>query len=252
VLNKIIALLISPLGTGMLLLVLALGLAWWRGSVGAWRRRGMQACWVLCLGWLWLWATPATSQWLTTALQDEYPAQAVQALPAAQAVVLLGGGMVGPDARRPYPDLGRAADRVWHAARLYHAGKAPLLVATGGGDPAVSPMSEASAMKLLLLDLGVPESALVLEEASFNTRENALNTAALLKARGVQRVLLVTSALHMRRAVRHFEAAGLQVVPAACDHAPAPSDGWQRWIPSADALSNSAEAIKALAGRWGG
>ncbi len=78
------------------------------------------------------------------------------------------------------PDMGSAADRVWLAARLYKAGKAPLVLVSGGGDRAVYATSEAQAMRELLLDMGVPDAALVLEEDSRNTRENAVFSARVL------------------------------------------------------------------------
>src|SRR5690606_3989740 len=110
----------------------------------------------------------------------------------------------------------RSADRVWHAARLYHAGKAQRLLLSGGtvrtGDG-----SEAEAMRRLLLDLGVPDEALGLEDASVNTSSNAARTAELLRAAGIDHILLVTSALHMPRARAAFERTGLTVFPAPTD-----------------------------------
>jgi uncharacterized SAM-binding protein YcdF (DUF218 family) len=149
---------------------------------------------------------------------------------------------IAPIVLRPYADLSSVADRVWHAARLYHAGKAPLLVLSGGNAPGA--VSEAEAMRLFLLDLGVPASAMLLEKDSGNTRQNASLSAALLAQRGVTRVLLVTSALHMARASGHFEAAGLSVVPVATDHESLNQLPGSRFLPSAEALDDSGRAMK--------
>ncbi|MBV5273815.1 MAG: YdcF family protein, partial [Lamprocystis purpurea] len=75
--------------------------------------------------------------------------------------------------------------------------------------------------------LGVPERAMVLEEQSRNTRENARFSVALLRERGIGSMVLVTSALHMRRALGLFAAEGMQVFPAATDHEARRPAAWQ-------------------------
>lgn len=138
---------------------------------------------------------------------------------------------------------------MWHAARLYHAGKAQRLLLSGGvvreGEG-----SEAEAMQTLLLDLGVPASAMVLEGTSQNTRSNAAQSASLLQAQGVDTVILVTSALHMPRARRTFERMGLRVIPAPTDFEVI-NEPWQasQLLPEADALNGSARAFKEWVGR---
>jgi len=246
-LSKYATALISPLGTALLLFALAWGLAVFR------RHRSSLVLSAVALVWLYAWSTPVASHWLRGQMESEFPPVPVHALPQAQAVVVLGGGISPPTHDRPQPDLNAAADRVWHAARLYHAGKAPLVVLSGGADPARSVVSEAAAMRQLLRDLAVPDAAMLLEERSRNTEDNARETAALLQPRGVRTVLLVTSALHMRRARQHFVRAGLTVLPAATDHEARDTSGWafwQQWLPEADALDGSGRAMKEWVGRW--
>lgn len=143
-------------------------------------------------------------------------------------------------------------DRGWHAARLYHAGKAKVLLLSGGsvrtGDG-----SEADAMRRVLLDLGVPDQALWLEDASVNTASNAEHTVALLQSPHIDSILLVTSALHMPRARIAFERAGVNVSPAPTDFEviPMPLD-LRQVLPDASALNGSARAMKEFVGRWGG
>ena len=235
---------ISPLGTSLLLGLAALVL-----GASRWRRLSMVTA-LLGLVWLWAWSMPVTSLWLRGALESRYPPVALQGLPRAQAIVVLGGGMSPPGAGRLWPDLSAAADRVWHASRLFHAGKAPIVVMSGGADPTLSPVSEAQAMRDFILDLGVPNSAVLLEEGSRNTRENAQFTARLLRQRQIDRVLLVTSALHMRRSMAHFRAQGLTVVTAATDHSPLGAPGVAGWLPDAGALEGSGRAFKELIGQW--
>jgi uncharacterized SAM-binding protein YcdF (DUF218 family) len=243
--SKLATALLAPLGTALLVAAVAVL------CVALGRRRLAVGLGAAALAWLWLWATPAVGTALLLRLEATHPPQPLAAVSAAAAAVVLGGAISPPTATRPFANLHEAADRVWHAARLHHAGKAPLLVLAGGSDPARTAMSEAQAMQTLLLDLGVPASALLLEDRSRTTHENAQNSAALLRQRGIQRVLLVTSALHMPRAVAHFEAAGLVVVPAATDHtAPLVLGSWQSWVPDAGALADSGRGLKEVVGRW--
>lgn len=107
-------------------------------------------------------------------------------------------------------------ERLIYAEALHrHWPDTPIIV-TGGrilGDdePAV-----ATVMAKFLVRRGVPEPLIEEEAEAKNTHENAINTAARLNARGLDSVVLVTEARHMRRAVAVFEKQGLRVVPAAC------------------------------------
>ncbi len=246
-LNAFVTAAIAPSGTALIFGALAVLLGLTRFKRTAW------AIGAFALAWLGLWATPWASQALRSQLENQHPVHDVQQVATAQAIVVLGGGIKPPTNYNPLPDMNAAADRVWHAARLYHAGKAPLLVLSGGSDPQLHTSSEAAAMQQLLLHMAVPAGATVLEEYSRNTRENAVYSAALLRERGIQRVLLVTSALHMPRALALFEAQGLQVLPVATDHEAedtADWPAWRRWLPSGEALEGSGRAIKELVGRW--
>ncbi len=245
-LSKVVIFLVSPLGTALVLLSLGLVLVLFGRA-----RRLAGGLLLAGLAWLWLWSLPAVSDWLVHQGESAFPPARAESLPAAEAIVVLGGALVPAAPGSPYPDMSAAADRAWHAARLYRAGKAPLIVASGGSDPQATPMSEAEALRMLLTDLGVPSRAILLEPNSRNTRQNAQFTAAVLRQRNVHRILLVTSALHMRRARMEFEQAGLQVVPAATDHAQPKAGGVLRWLPEAEALDASGRAMKERVGTWG-
>lgn len=240
--SKLVAAAVSPLGTALVCACLALLLAW------AKRQRLAVLVGVAALSWLWLWSTPVASLWLRAQLESSYPPVPVAQLPSAPVAVVLGGAVAAPWGARSVPDLGAAADRVWHAARIHHAGKAPLLLLSGGAHEGGA--SEAQAMQLFLAALGVPASALLLEGQSRTTQQNAALTADVLKQRGVTRVLLVTSALHMPRALASFEALGLQVVPAAVDHETiGPPPMWP-WLPDTGSLDGSGRAFKELLAGW--
>jgi uncharacterized SAM-binding protein YcdF (DUF218 family) len=180
---------------------------------------------------------------LTATLQDQTRAEA-KAAPACcyDAIVVLGGG-IGPaePPHIPDPHLTDSADRIWHAARLYHLGLAPRIIVSGGGG-ADTGMSEADAMRLFLTDLGVPKEAIVNEGESLNTIENIRYVRKLVKE---GRVALVTSASHMPRALRLARLAGLNVAAFPTDWGLPPEDrtSWKTWIPSLGALSVSSIAL---------
>jgi uncharacterized SAM-binding protein YcdF (DUF218 family) len=102
--------------------------------------------------------------------------------------------------------------RVQLAVDVYRRRIAPVLLLSGGGP---RPVSEAEAMRELAVAAGVPDLAILLESGSRNTAENAFASAALLRQRGLQRVVLVTHRVHLPRARLLFRLAGLRVVGAA-------------------------------------
>jgi uncharacterized SAM-binding protein YcdF (DUF218 family) len=108
--------------------------------------------------------------------------------------------------------------RVRHAVSLLHAGCGELLVVSGGprrrGRPSAAP-----AMRALAEQLGISRESILVEERSSRTSENAREVAALLGA-ATRDVLLVTSALHMRRAVLCFRRHGIDAAPAPVPHVP--------------------------------
>ena len=87
------------------------------------------------------------------------------------------------------------------------------------------------------------------EELSPDTAGNGVESAAMLRAAGTRRVILVTQAYHMRRARQTFEAAGLQVVPAPHGFAGGiAADALRHWIPSASAVQWSWLATHEMVG----
>jgi uncharacterized SAM-binding protein YcdF (DUF218 family)/lysophospholipase L1-like esterase len=135
----------------------------------------------------------------------------------ADAVVVLGAGIVGPCE----PNL-NAMRRVLLGVRVWRQHRAGTMLFTGGRPPG-SACAVAAVMSRLAGDLGVPPEARLTEEASRTTHENAQLSAPVLRRLGVRRVLLVTDRLHMRRAEGAFAAEGFEVerasVPVYGSHA---------------------------------
>jgi uncharacterized SAM-binding protein YcdF (DUF218 family) len=125
----------------------------------------------------------------------------------ADAIVVLGAG-ASADGVMSHQSLRRLVGGL----RLYHRGLAPRLIVMGPGNR--GERLEAELRADLARDLGVPSSALVVEGHGLTTRHEAALAARRVRASGGRRVLLVTGALHMRRAAVLFEREGLEVVPA--------------------------------------
>lgn len=144
-------------------------------------------------------------------------------------------------------DLTEAVDRATHAASLWHAGVAPRIIVSGGTWPSNPPKpAEALWIRQLLLQLGVPQDAIVLETDSTTTRENMRNVAQILQSKGWNKPLaLVTSASHMPRAYANAQRAGLDVDAYPTDwQAYALTDRPLAWLPTAEVLELSSRALK--------
>lgn len=246
-LTKLVSQLVYPLAISLELCVLALGLLWFR------RNRMAAAALGFAIVWLWFWSAPLTADRIRYSLEKRFPPVPIEHVPKADAIVVLGGGVDPISPPRLYPDLALGSDRMWHAARLYKAGKAPYLIVSGGFGfkPNEETGPESEAMAVFLKDLGVPESAILLESESRNTRENAQCTKKLLEQHGMKTILLVTSSMHMRRALALFKAAGIEVTPAATDyeiidHPTQPL--FIRLLPDARSLEGASRAFKEYLG----
>ena len=242
-LTKLLSLALYPLSQSLLLGLLALLLMLFHC------RRSALAVLSISLLWLYLCSTSMFAEYLMSTLEEHHPPKAMSVLGEADAIVLLGGAVRGDTHLGTLPDLNQQADRLLYAAALYKAGKAPLVVLTGGAEPNSRP--EAQLMKEVLVVMGVPTRAMLLENNSRNTNDNALYSAVVLNNRQIKRILLVTSAFHMRRAVPLFERQGFEVIPAATDYQRlVGSRVLPGWLPSVGDLDRTTLAIREHAGYW--
>lgn len=208
-----------------------------------WRRQVRPAiCLLLLDAVLWTVSLPVVTTKLGTQLESKYPPQELRTIPSADAIVLLGGGVGAVEPGLPYPECYPGADRAVMAARLYHAKKAPVIIPTGEG----ALLSE----KPLLETMQVPTAAILCEDKSRDTAENATKTIELLKARNVKSVLLVTSSWHLPRTMMLFQAPGIKIIPVGCDYeATISQKQWPRkplWqmLPSSQAAGQTAVYLK--------
>jgi len=122
---------------------------------------------------------------------------------SADIIIVLGSGL--RDDGRPGPALTR---RSRHGADLWHRGLAPLILCTGGQSE-YYPRTEAAACREILLDNGLPEDAVLMEERSRSTEENAIFGKRALDERRLARVILVSDSYHMLRARWLFHKQGI-------------------------------------------
>jgi uncharacterized SAM-binding protein YcdF (DUF218 family) len=132
-------------------------------------------------------------------------------LPHVDAIVVLAGVTERAYPPQPVPHLGPGADRLVYAAMLYKEGKAPLVFLSGN-------RSESTDMAEVMEMMGVPRTAMVRENTDLpNTYGAARDLKPALISHNVHRVLLVTSAIRMPRALAVFRSLGIDVVPAPTD-----------------------------------
>lgn len=231
------AVLLPPLD---LLLVAALGL--W-----LWHKRPVIARALLgtSIILLWLLSTPFIAESLLHGLEGEPHAVDTGTSPA-DAIVVLGCGMYfhAPEYGGDTVSQDSLA-RLRFAARLQRETGKPILVT--GGKPAGNSSSEAEQMKLVLeQDFNVPVRWV--EGASDNTLENARLSRQLLAQTGITRIYLVTHAWHMPRAMKTFQAAGFQVIPAPTAFTTRYRTDLLAFVPNASALSDSRIFLHELIG----
>lgn len=240
--SKVLPALLFPYPLFMLLALFA----WWRMKRGAFRRVFLLV-WVVLAGL----SSYAVAAPLLQSLESRYPPLTVASAPQAQAIVVLSGMVTPLVPSTGEPEFSDAVDRVIAGRDLFRAGKAPLLVVTGGsgllsqkGEP------EAVTLKRWLVEReNLPAAAVLEESGSRNTAENAIETARLLEGRSVKRILLVTSAFHMLRSEMCFVKAGFEVIPYPVDYkVPLEYPGLEAAIPHPAGVVLSSVALKEYAG----
>ena len=239
-LSKFLPLLALPVSITLILLVAGI----------VFRRRWML---VTAAAVLWLSSMPIVANTLARGMESGMIRKPAAEAPTAEAIVVLSGGRVlapGPAAISEWDD----PDRFFGGVELFHAGKAPLLVFTGGWFP-FSPNAplEGDVLSAHAQALGVPADRIISTGRVVNTLEESRAVAAVLGARtpAVTRILLVTSAFHMPRAQRLFEAAGFTTLPFPVDFVVSEASALSLldFVPTAAATADTQIATRELYGR---
>ncbi len=148
-------------------------------------------------------------------------------VPAADVILVLGGSTEPALFPRSAVEVNSAGDRVLHAAYLFEQKKAPRLLLSGGridwlGEQSSSPAKD---MQEILFRFGIPAEKIWLQTESRNTEEDARYCLDILRENNVERVLLVTSAMHMPRSLQLFRGHGIEFIPAPADYT-VTEQGW--------------------------
>ena len=224
-------LLIQPVGFLWLCLIILAVVLWRR------KHRSLAGCTGAMVVMITVFGSSDFPGWLLRGLEKPWAGVKSAELPQCDAVVVLGGGTEPSRFEMAGMHLTKAGDRVLMGLELIRLGRAPVLCLGGGKSEfdGVS-VSEADVVKAWLASWKLPANAEVISfGVTANTREEAEKTAALLRERGWKRVLLVTSAFHMKRAAATFRGAGVDVVPAPCNFLTTVSTGdspFQLSVPS--------------------
>lgn len=155
---------------------------------------------------------------MTRHLEDKFLSQ--QPVPDADCILILSGGIAPQIPPRTTVEVDDAGDRVLFGAHLFRLGKAHQIICTGNvATGGIAPHPAAEDMAELLETLGVPKDDIALETKAENTHQHAIYVDPLLRKRGFKRVLLVTSAMHMPRAmlVMRKHRPDIDFIPAPTD-----------------------------------
>ena len=135
-------------------------------------------------------------------------------------VAIVLGGMAEYNNDLDVLSIRRPGDRIFQAVTLYKKGKVrKILISGDSGHLTDRGLHEARQMKQILVSWGIPETDVLTEEKSVNTHENAKETVKLLQRSypDLKSFVLITSGLHMRRALGCFQKEGLKCTPYATD-----------------------------------
>ena len=257
-LSKVLPSLIYP--AGMISILLLAGLIFCRSV------KSKNRLMLLILAFVFICGNKLPGAYLIHRLEQAYPPY--DGGEKADAIVVLGGGTVTKSNPRQIVEVNGAGDRIIYALKLFRNGAAGKVLLGGSyiswlsGDTMTESgevSSPASEMAELLVMFGLSEEDLLIQDRSVNTAEEAEEDAKILKAQGLSRIILVSSATHMRRAVPLFEKQGLEVIPAPTDYSFSNQDwenhlhvGWENLytfiVPSIGNMQSLQNALKEYLG----
>ena len=160
------------------------------------------------------------------------------------AIVLL-GGVIGPEGASPdQPNWNDSIERLTVTRDLLVAGRAGSVIVSGGSYGIPGLPTEAEYLKRQLVAWGIAEDRVVLEDRALNTRENAVFSGALARARGFQRLLVVTSAFHVPRAQGCFRAAGVEADFLPVDYRMRDPARNPHWLPRSSVLADTSAVLR--------
>jgi uncharacterized SAM-binding protein YcdF (DUF218 family) len=236
-LHKILPLIVSPMFLVMFLITWSMV---FRSRISG----------ILAVSILIICSLPIFSNKLITYLENEYILSDASSAKTADAIVVLSGMVRTINGKNGLSyEWGEASDRIFAGIELIKKNKAPIMVLTGGKLPWSVGKPEGEYLRDVAIKYGVPNKNILLTENVQNTDQEAKAVAKLLN-KEIPNIILVTSAFHMPRAQKVFEAAGIVVSPFPVDFlSGADKTTLMHFIPSAGAFSNTSFFVREIIGR---
>lgn len=162
------------------------------------------------------------------------------------AIIVLGGGVLkGPEGYELRPHTFKRLIEGVELAKTYNA----FLIVSGGTLPGSSQKPEAMIMAELAERFGIPKERILIDELSKNTYENAKNVSSIVRRLNLKDLVLVTSAVHMKRAKMSFEKFKVRVHPYPvdylCDYGPV---SWIDFVPTKESLEANMLGLHEIVG----
>lgn len=209
-LSKFLPIFVYPVGLSILLLLLAIIL---RN-----KKRAALGITILALAVLFFAGNRYISYMLAKTLEWQYlPPMDIS---GADVAVVLGGATEADFYPRSGVEVNAAGDRVLYAGVLYQQGKVKQILLSGGNVDWMDSEQSTPAREMgkILTLMAVPEDAMWLQDRSVNTHEDAVYSSEILREKGIKKIYLITSAMHMPRSVALFRKQGIEVIPVPVDY----------------------------------
>ena len=236
-LHKILPLLVSPLS--IVLIIILIGTFFKSKKIS-----------LLGLLILIFCSVPIISNKLIFYLEKDYSLQSVKDVTNADAIVVLSGmiSTIKTKEKLSY-EFNDSIDRILSGIDLFKEDKASFLILTNGKMPWSVGIPEGEYLKDFSIKYGIPEDRILLTDNVQNTDQEAISVKKLIKTNEAN-IILVTSAFHMPRAKKVFEAANIKVIPFAVDFkTPIKKITIIDFIPSANSLKDTSHFFREMIGR---
>ena len=193
---------------------------------------------------------PIVSDKLIAYLESDYKLNQVSEVQDADAIVVLSGMVKVIKNKNNFDyEWGESVDRIFAGIELFKENKSQTLILTRGKLPWSVGIPEGEYLREVAIKFGVPEKNILLTEKVENTDQEAKAIKKLFSINN-PKVILVTSAFHMTRALTVFEAAGIDIVAFPVDFQSSESKlTFMSFIPSAKALRDTSFFVREIIGR---
>jgi len=241
ILSKIFWTLAQPANLLVVLLAAAVVVLW------RWPRTGRVFITVLVIGAVLIGVLPI-GEYFLRGLENKYP---IPTLPARVDGIIVLAGFVWVEGSASHHQIqfnGKASRLTEFIALAHKYPNAKLVFSGGSGNPLMQNSREADWVKQLWTDMGLDPARVIWERDSRNTYENVVNSKALVHPRPGENWVLITSAIHMPRAVDIFEKQGWHVTPYPVDFITTDTPLWQREFSVSQNLWLLSEALKEMIG----